>query len=566
MIRELFLLLKPRMYAFKNRWRGTRRGRAVFQDLIAVTLLAILLGSIFQGSYEALQYLDRFRSLAYLSASHLFSVVALGLFVMSFLSNAVLALGSLYLSHDLDLLLSSPVHFLQLFVGRLVQTFVLSSWMPFLFLFPMLVGFGLYEQAPWYYYIILPLFVGLFLLIPTALSFIVVTSALLVLPKKRGRKGRYVFFILLGVTGYLIAGLIKVEVRHLTSAEQFLRLIQIVSLPNAHWLPSYWLSEILERLLYQREIALHEVVLLLSTTLWLLSLAYLFLDRYYRRALQRLESFRSEVVLSGRSRFLEFIPSSILPTAQRAFLEKDIRLLVRDFAQLIQLVILCALSWVYLYNLRIFKGLETVPVSVRFGWEHFVAITNITIGAFLITAIGLRFVYPSLSLEGRAYWNLLSSPLGIPRLLKMKFWFWYPPVCFIACCFFALGSVAMGAPFKILLSSVFAAAIITYGIVGIALGCGAYFANFEWEHPTELIGSFGGLIFILLSISFISLCCLPSTLFVYLQVRSLQPDQFANWSNGELSLVSVVILVSLCVLTTRVGVRIGEKELLRRMS
>src|SRR2546421_7920028 len=71
----------------------------------------------------------------------------LGLILLSFvtilvLSNLITALSSFFLAKDLDLLVSAPVDWLRLYLAKLGETLLHSSWMVALMAVPILAAYG----------------------------------------------------------------------------------------------------------------------------------------------------------------------------------------------------------------------------------------------------------------------------------------------------------------------------------------------------------------------------------------------------------------------------------------
>src|SRR5436190_11683369 len=78
----------------------------------------------------------------------------LGLILLSFisilvLSNVITALSSYFLAKDLDLLVSAPVDWLTLYLAKLLETVVNSSWMVVLMAVPMFAAFGVVYEGGW---------------------------------------------------------------------------------------------------------------------------------------------------------------------------------------------------------------------------------------------------------------------------------------------------------------------------------------------------------------------------------------------------------------------------------
>jgi fumarate reductase subunit C len=105
--------------------------------------------------------------------------------------------------------------------------------------------------------------------------------------------------------------------------------------------------------------------------------------------------------------------------------------------------------------------------------------------------------------------------------------------------------------------------VIAYGIVGLAIGLGAHFANFDWDHPSQLAASFGSLVFMLLSVVTIFINMIPPLILVFLRSERLS----AELSEGRWYLAvicAVVLLVYINYALVRSALSMGERSLLAR--
>src|SRR5205807_4135707 len=97
----------------------------------------------------------------------------------------------------------------------------------------------------------------------------------------------------------------------------------------------------------------------------------------------------------------------------RALIAKEVRTLGRDVAQWSQLFLMAALMFIYLYNIRMLPlgGDARAPI---------ISYANLGMAGFIIAAICLRFAYPSISSEARAFWLVQTAPSSYRRLLIAK--------------------------------------------------------------------------------------------------------------------------------------------------
>ena len=101
----------------------------------------------------------------------------------------------------------------------------------------------------------------------------------------------------------------------------------------------------------------------------------------------------------------------------RALAVKDMRMFWRDTTQWGQSVMFFGLLGAYIINLRNFTHQLTSPF-----WIHAVAFLNLGACAFNLASVTTRFVFPQFSLEGRRLWIIGLSPMGLPRVVKTKYW------------------------------------------------------------------------------------------------------------------------------------------------
>ena len=101
----------------------------------------------------------------------------------------------------------------------------------------------------------------------------------------------------------------------------------------------------------------------------------------------------------------------------RALAVKDMRMFWRDTTQWGQSVMLFGLLGIYIINLRNFTHQLTNPF-----WVNLVAYLNLGACSLNLATLTTRFVFPQFSLEGRRLWIVGMSPMGLARVVKVKYW------------------------------------------------------------------------------------------------------------------------------------------------
>ena len=91
--------------------------------------------------------------------------------------------------------------------------------------------------------------------------------------------------------------------------------------------------------------------------------------------------------------------------------------------------LLVALIVVYLYNFKVLP-LDRSPMPAGI-LRTVVAFANLALAGFVLSAVAMRFAFPAVSLEGKAFWLLQTSPISLKALLWSKFWLNLLPLLFL---------------------------------------------------------------------------------------------------------------------------------------
>lgn len=495
------------------------------------------------------------------SPESIWSAALLGLSFMLVLSSAANALGAFFHAKDIDLLLKTPISKYQLFIGKFYEICFSSCWMLLVFGVPMLAAFmSFYQPSAG---IALLAFAHLipFLVIYCALGTLVAILFASLVPAHRTRELlMLVAFILIIIIGIKGDSLFQLMFSKTTGTEQIERVLNFIRSTTRVWLPSYWTAVGIGAL-FKSGINWHALSLLLFTAGASLTATFLFFYCLLERGLN-LSIGGKRKLLSSTLRFDPFFQFLPLTHVTRAIIQKDLVSFLRDLTQALQMLLLVGLSLMYLINFRALGAVELLSSDAREWWQGVLTISNLGIGAFLVSAISTRFVFPSVSLEGQSFWLLQSAPCDIDELLRAKFYLWFIPVSIFAVIILTFGSYAIGAGISTLVITALATLIICYGIVSVAIGMGAYFARFDWDHPSELAASFGSLVYILFSIALIGANLLPTALLLLGKAAqsAVGTGPFGlGWF--YVAAFGAVVLAMLNIWVSRIAFRVGSNAL-----
>src|SRR5689334_553164 len=137
-----FHLLGPKWRTARARARSTERtsnARIVILAVFGSAFWAL----IFTVLFRLLRYIRGVQEIGPLLAGKVLGLILVAFFSILLLSNIITSLSSFFLARDLDLLASAPVDWLKLYIAKLVETLVHSSWMVILLAIPMFAAFGI---------------------------------------------------------------------------------------------------------------------------------------------------------------------------------------------------------------------------------------------------------------------------------------------------------------------------------------------------------------------------------------------------------------------------------------
>lgn len=449
-------------------------------------------------------------------------IVALALlafFLLLMFSNLIACLSFFFSARDLPLLLSLPISPFRLYFSRVLIALINSSWVILLFGIPALMAFNTALALDWSFVPLACLIMLPFLLIPTAFSSIFAMAFVNLIPANRIREvvGFLVIAVCLGAY-YFVQKIPFTMSSQEQQIESILSTVSTLSNPNPIWVPSRWASELIGHLMgYPSAAPLLHALLLFGSAAGLICLGFLAFDMFFMRGWTlSLRGNRGPRI--HRVGMLEIGSRWIFPLFPqfRGLMLKECRMFIRDTTQIVQLMLLLMLTFVYLYNFKVLRNIALTNSETHAWWQTILCVANISLGGCVVAAISTRFVYPAISLEGQAYWIVRSAPLDIKSLLLNKFWIWLIPISSVALVLLVAGAWAINVtPAAVFLSGIIGVAL-SVGIVGLGIGIGAVYAQFDWESPTQVAASFGSLVFMLLAIAVVMISLLPASVLIML--------------------------------------------------
>jgi len=509
----LLLLLRVNAVHSWRRLLAVREQSRLLTGIISGFVIGYLVLA-FELFYHGMQFIAKFPGLGAVLTERLLYTLFAFLFALLLLSNLVIAYTNLFRNRETAFLLSLPVSNQTIFNWKFIESIILASW-AFLFLIaPLLVAFGLVRGVPWHFYPLTVLLIGLFIILPGVFG-----SALAIgIGRHLDRKS---FQILLLLLALLLLAFVAfwwktnpvdddlLDKRTLEALDRLLAKTRFTIFPL---LPSYWLSAaVLQWAEGITRNAVFFAAVLLSHTLFFGSLAFTrFGNLFYNTASAvqsragggfKFDFFRAEKNSAAPGLLEKFFGKlSWLPPDTRALAVKDLRMFWRDTTQWGQSVMFFGLLGAYIINLRNFTHQITSPF-----WIHAVAFLNLGACAFNLASVTTRFVFPQFSLEGRRLWIVGMSPMGLPRIVKTKFWLASTLSLAVTLALVTLSCSLLNMPWGDVAFFGAVITVMTFALNGLATGLGVLYPNLKETNPNKIVSGFGGtLCFVMSSVYIIA--------------------------------------------------------------
>jgi ABC-2 type transport system permease protein len=174
-----------------------------------------------------------------------------------------------------------------------------------------------------------------------------------------------------------------------------------------------------------------------------------------------------------------------------------VRVFFRDTTQWSQLILLGVLVVVYVVNIKL---LPLTGDGITFFIVNLIPFLNLGLAGFVLASIAARFLFPGVSLEGRSWWLLRSSPLSMRELLWSKFWVGTLPLLLLALAIVTVTNTLLQVSIFMFAVSIGSITLLTFAIAGLAVGFGTLYPRFETENAAQIPTSFGGLMFMMTAV------------------------------------------------------------------
>jgi ABC-2 type transport system permease protein len=488
------------------------------------------------------------------------------LICMLLISNVIVALANFFTSEELDLVLASPIPYYSVFFSKFADTLIQSSWMVLLVVGPFLTALGRVYHAPISYYFLFWFPLIPMLVFPCCIGIIVTLVLARVFPVTKMRNLMRFLAVMGACVVLLVVRVMRPEL--LVAPEKFRSLVTMLDSPwnpRLEVMPSGWASnESLSLMDFPRGATTTDHYLLWGGAFLLILFTYQLAKKIHVAGWQLHQEAAgrpddtADGGFQGESPLERILRPFDLPV--RAILAKDIRTFYRSPVLWTQALLMLVIMVIYLYNIYLLP-IGDVP-GLTPAFVDGLAFLNIGFVSFVVVALALRFGFPAVSLEGLGFFLIHSSPFGIKRYVRVKFWSTFIPLLTVSLVLALTSDVILGAKRLIFILSVLDSVLFSYVISALALGFGAIYHDFRRQSVSEIPSSFGGMVFMIATITVLGVAmALQAVPFWYYLIQSMSIAR-ANWLQLMVSGACALASVVLCIVVARVGIWRSEQVLI----
>ena len=445
-----------------------------------------------------------------------------GAFVVGLFANFGVLLQGLYLSGDMEFLLTAPLPARSVFLSKLIQAILPNLLLIGLVSAPALIGLGLAQDYTLIYYPLVVIILSLLVILGAGLSSVLV---MLVVRVVNPRRAAEVLGLVGGLTAFICSqsGQLAGSFRNVDlPAEQLAGAVNAYGTFATPWNPLAWPGLGLIAIGQGNWLTgMGFTGLTLAVTLGLFAITLTFAERMYFSGWSRVQigtKAKKRKTRPARESAREpggvASPTTgaatragvgaglvrIFPAPAWAVIVKDARLYRRDIRNLSNLIfpIILAVIW----TISIFReGSNELPPTMNIVF----ASSSLGIGLFMAMMFVMRFGFGGFSLEGKQWWILKTSPIRPFHLVLAKYTVTIIPPALFGVGYLIVAAILRGVTIGLLLYQIVAESIAVAGLAALTLSFGIWGARFDWTNPNEISSGVAGCLGSILAFSFIGI-------------------------------------------------------------
>jgi len=468
-------------------------------SIVSVVFAAFLYGdfALFRRLFRAIAQVETatpFFAIGLLR--NLLAMVFLVAFVVLFSSSLTAAIGAFFVDLDLDLYHSAPMSKMRIVVTRWFKTLAQSATLVFIFLVPLFAAFAAqYHVRPLFFPVTLTA-LAMLLSIPVSIASLTIIVLVRWFPVTRVHQIVATLAILVLTTAVVAFRMSRPE-RFFAqiSTDDAVRVLKTIELPSMDRYPGTALAETMAASASGGGVSIPASIAILGVVTF--GLFVLVARSIYFTAFVRARQSMAPAAIGAAwaTSLIDRLLSPLRPPL-RALIAKEVRTLGRDVAQWSQLFLMGALLFIYLYNVRMLPLGGDARATV-------VAYANLGMAGFVIAAICLRFAYPSVSAEGKAFWLVQTAPVSYRDFLFVKVLVYSAPLTVLSLLLTIFADLLLDADRVVWTFTLIGASLLAITLVSMDVAMGALSPNFDAENPLQVGLSLGGFAYMAVSLLYV---------------------------------------------------------------
>ncbi len=438
-------------------------------------------------------------------------VIISGVFLLVMMASFRLLLQALYLSNDMDFLVSAPIPIRAVFLSKLLETVLPNFILIMAFGLPVLLSLGAVGGYHIVYYPLVFLVLATISFAAAGISSLLVMAVVRIFPAKRVAEVLTLFGAILAFSLSQAYNLAGNNLKSL-SPEQISQGSQILSRFDNAWFPLAWGGRSLIDLGQERWLS---GAFFLALTVGFSVIVFWFALKtaeglYYtgwaslQVSTQRKKNHQAinhrDISAASPSIFRQLLPRQVA-----VILLKDIKQIRRDLNNLSQLVGVFIMGIVLTVMLlrsggKLTAGSGEAPSLIMSLLPSAMAYGSMVIGLFVGWGWISRLGLVAFSMEGRRYWIIKTAPVNAGKLLAAKFLMAYLPALILSWIYLLGIATLQHTLFTTVLYGLPSIALILAGLGGINLALGVRSVNLTWTDPRKMENGVAGILATIVSI------------------------------------------------------------------
>ncbi len=496
---HVFAITRMRLRSLTNHIEHVRKD-ALTRTMVVLFGLLNVFGLGFAVSYKSFGFIEKFEAFGVALNAKMISLLFFALLILVVLSTMIVAYTTAFLASETAFFFEHPLRPSTILFAKLTEAIAFRSWATLFLGYPVLVAFGALRDAPFVYYlqagIILVVFMAFAGLTGSAL-------ALLLAPLARRLTAQQIGAVALaGFATICYLFVTSFNFGDYAGKDQLLvidRFTSQLTLLHSPYFPSHWAASgvLAAAAGNQMETLFQGAVLLANTLIFLPPIAW-YGSRHYgaqwlasrtparRRKSKRQPNGEAEVAVV-RQRLGHLRRRLISTNRLTALMLKDVFIFIRDPAQLSQSVLFLLLMAIYSLSLL------RIPEAFATGnMQKIIFFANLTAVCMILSSFTSRFLFPLISLEGRAFWIVGLAPVKRSFLIYQKALFGLVITLGLGLPMTIVSNLSLSFPPSLVFSAIFIVCLAGVCLTALATGLGGAYPNFDEDNPARIAVGLGG--------------------------------------------------------------------------